>query len=280
MASEILGERGRSRQSTIGNGAIPPMTTDALKYAASTNSPPLSAGPDRLPPDIQKGAETAVRVATQEINVVTVNDNNPSDSSVVDQRTRIRVPSDYLVMLTRGSKFDELYKAGGIIFPYSPGITISHSATYSPTTPTHSNYPIQFYKNSSVSDIQISAVLTVQNDTDAFVYLSIINLLSSLTKMRWGTDSDSGAPPPVCRLDAYGPYMLKNVPIVISEFRHDIPNDVDFYTLTSGKFGVTSVPTKQTITVTCKPIYSRQEMLETSVTKYLSDQNTRKRGFI
>ena len=32
MASEILGERGRSRQSTIGNGAIPPMTTDALKY--------------------------------------------------------------------------------------------------------------------------------------------------------------------------------------------------------------------------------------------------------
>jgi len=120
----------------------------------------------------------------------------------------------------------------------------------------------------------------VQNDADAFVFLSTVNLLASLTKMRWGTDSDSGAPPPVCRLDAYGSYMLKNVPIVISSFRHDIKNDIDFYTLTSGKFDVASVPTKSTFTIICKPAYSRQEMLGTSVTKYLSDYNTRQKGFI
>jgi hypothetical protein len=248
--------------------SLPPMTASAVEFTT------------RLPSDIQKGAETATQNTIPEINIVTVNENNPSDSAVIDQRAKIRVPNDYILMLTRGSKFGELYNAGGIIFPYSPTISLSHNATYSASTPTHSNYPIQFYKNSSIGDITINAVLTVQNETDAFVCLSIMHLLSALTKMRWGTDSDSGAPPPVCRLDAYGPYMLKNVPIVISEFRHDVPNDVDFYTLTSGKFGVTSVPTKQVIVIICKPVYSRQEMLSTSVTKYLSDPNTRKRGFI
>jgi hypothetical protein len=226
----------------------------------------MSSEPRRLP-------------AVDRITVTPLNEPEVS----TDNRVKIRVPSDYLTKLTAGSYIGELRKFGGILFPYTPQITLEHKADYTSQNPTHSNYTLQFYKTSSVSDITITGKFTVQNDTDALVYLATAHLLGALTKMRWGGiggDSDSGAPPPVCRLDAYGTFMLKNVPVVISSFKHDLPDDVDFYTVTSGPFGMASVPTVATFTVNCKPAYSRQEILSTSVTKYLNDPATRQRGFV
>ena len=136
--------------------------------------------------------------------------------------------------------------------------------------PTHSNYAINFYKTSSVEDISISGIFTVQNDTDAQVYLSTIFLLRALTKMRFSTDPDAGSPPPICRLNAYGPHMLANIPVAIASFKNDLPNDVDFYQLTSGSFGNHLVPTRSTIAVNCKVMFSRAEMLGASVTDFLA----------
>jgi hypothetical protein len=222
-------------------------------------------------------------VQTPPVKTVTVTPLIQNENTSQDNRVKIRVPSDYLTQLTAGSWRNELREFGGIIFPYTPQITLEHKAEYTSQNPTHSNYTLQFYKTSSVGEITITGKFTVQNDKDALVYLATTHLLSALTKMRWGGiggDADSGAPPPVCRLDAYGTFMLKNVPVVISSFKHDLPDDVDFYTITSGPFGVASVPTKATFTVNCKPAYSRQEILSTSVTKYLNNPSTRLKGFL
>ena len=238
--------------------------------------PPISDGAVRAAM-VLSGAEKPVDPPATTMNVTPVNPTN--DAVSTDPRVKIRVPKDYL----SGSLTALLSEFGGVLFPYTPQITLEHKADYTSQNPTHSNYTLQFYKTSSVTDITITGKFTVQNDDDANIYLATSHLLSALTKMRWGGkggDSDSGAPPPVCRLDAYGSFMFKNVPVVITSFKHDLPDDVDFYTVHSEIFGSASVPTKATFTVNCKPAYSRQEILSTSVTKYLNDPSTRQQGYL
>jgi hypothetical protein len=207
-----------------------------------------------------------------------------------DLRVKIRVPADYLTRLVRGIDVpakDEIFKLGGVIFPYTPAISYEHKADYATQTPVHSNFTQYFYKNSSVSPISISGKFTVQNENDAGIYLGTVHLLKALTRMRYGGpqtgDKDSGAPTPVCRLDAYGDFMLKNVPVVISSFKIELPDSVDYFTLGKTKgniYGQASVPISSIISLVCNPVYSRDEMQKFSVTGWLSDAKLRKAGYL
>lgn len=188
-----------------------------------------------------------------------------------DTRVKIRVPPAYLTGFTSGLN-RELQNLGGIIFPFTPSINQEYKADYSGQLPTHSNFTQNFYKSSSVSAISITGKFSVQNDKDAGVYLATVHLLRALTKMRWGNDADSGSPPPICRLDAWGDFMFKNVPVAINSFRLDLPNTVDYFTI--GKkystiYGSTTVPTLSEISVVCLPMYSRQEILDYTVSDWL-----------
>lgn len=206
-----------------------------------------------------------------------------------DMRVKIRVPQSYLTQLTQGPS-NELKNLKGIIFPYTPSISIEHKADYTAQAPLHSNYAVYFYQRSSVSPINISGKFTVSNENEAGVYLATIHLLRALTKMRSGGptgDADSGAPPPICRLDAYGTFMLQNVPVVISSFKIDLPDNVDYYTLgkntnseSHATYEMTSVPIVSTISVTCTPMYSRDEMQKFNVTQWLGEKYVRKAGYL
>lgn len=201
-------------------------------------------------------------------------------------RARIKVPPSYLQKSTVGRN-DELAKIGGILFPYTPAISYDNKADYATQTPLHSNYAQYFYQRSSVGAISIAGKFTVQNEKDAGVYLSTVHLLKALTKMRWGKDDNAGSPPPVCRLFAYGTHMLDNVPVAIASFRVELPDNVDYFTL--GKLqpdpilGKASVPVVSNISITCYPMYSRQEMLNFSVSGWLKDfkgDTFRKAGYL
>jgi hypothetical protein len=196
-----------------------------------------------------------------------------------DLRVRIKVPEKYIKESTSG-KNNELATQGnqGIIFPYTPQITYDVRAEYTPINPTHGNYTQHFYKNSTVGGINIAGKFTVQNEKDAAVYLATVHLIKALTKMRFGNDADAGAPPPVCRLSAYGAFMLKDIPVVITSYRVDLPADVDYITI--GKqtadpvYGQASVPVVSSITLNCLPMYSRNEMLKFSVKNWLDKYNS------
>lgn len=199
-----------------------------------------------------------------------------------DTRVKIRVPLEYLTELTKGPS-GELLNIGGIVFPYTPAINFEQKAEYQTVTPTHSNFPLNFYQRSSLGNISIAGKFSVQNDKDAGVYLAVLHLLRALTKMRFGDDIGAGSPPPVCRLDAYGYSILNSIPVAISSFRIDLPENVDYYTY--GKRNIrdylTSVPTVSTINITCVPMYSRREMLDFSVTKFLNPSAEMvKKGFV
>lgn len=198
-----------------------------------------------------------------------------------DNRVKIRVPASYFTTLTSGSPGkNELKKLGGIIFPYTPSISYEHKADYSNVPVMHSNFALNFYQRSYVTNISISGKFTVQNDYDANVYLSTVHLLRSLTKMLSSGEDNSGSPPPVCRLDAYGDFMLKNVPVAISSFKTELPDGVDYFTVKIGPFAGTSVPTIATISLTLIPMYSRAEMQKFTVSSWLSDAGVRKSGIL
>ena len=200
-----------------------------------------------------------------------------------DLRVKIRVPSSYLTAITKGIG-NELSAIGGIIFPYTPQVSFDVGADYASMSPLHSNFAINFYQRSKIGEIQIGGKFTVENSKEAAIYIATTHLLRSLTRMRSGGltgDSDSGSPPPVCRLDAYGEMVLKNVPVAIKSVRIELPEGIDYFTFKGANgYGPTSVPILSTISVTCIPMYSRNEMQKFSVSGYLASSQAKKQGFV
>ena len=183
-----------------------------------------------------------------------------------ENRVRVVVPRSY-VAGRYANQQPNISK--GIIFPYTPQIQFEHKADYTSSKIMHSNFHQHFYQNSNVGTITITGKWTVQNDTEAEVYLSTIHLLRALTKMQTANDTVPGSPPPVCRLFAYGDYMLNNVPVAVASFRSDLPENVDYYSLSTGIFKNTTVPIISTIAVSLIPMYSRAEQQQFSVAGWL-----------
>lgn len=204
-----------------------------------------------------------------------------------DYRAKLVVPPSYLA--DDNSPVSPLSTFGGIIFPYTPTIQYDMSANYSQVGIQHSNYAVNFYKNSSLGNFRVSAKFTVQNDTDAIFYLATMHMLRSLTKMKWGTDSDAGAPPPVCKFSAYGDYMIKDVPVVVAQMSTELPPDVDYYAIDESVnansvayslFGTNFIPTMSQITLSLIPMYSREEQMQYGVDDYRDKKTLKTNGFL
>ena len=191
-----------------------------------------------------------------------------------DLRVILRVPSSYIVGKALGPA-NTLFENGGILFPYTPQISYDTQATYGNTNPLHSNYTQHFYKNSSVSSIQVNGKFTVQNEKDGAVWLATQHLLRALVKMRFGSDPNAGSPPPICRLEGYGDYQLRNVPVVVTSFKFDLSDAVDYIRI-KGNFENSLVPTVSTLSLALLPMYSRREIQNYSVDKFLKGEFTGK----
>jgi len=121
-----------------------------------------------------------------------------------------------------------LKDAGGLIFPYTPEIQMSSSASYTPIPTVHTNYTFQAYKNSNPGEITITAPMNVEDPTQGLYWIAAVHYLRSLTKMFTGNDPKAGNPPPVVFFNAYGNYVFKNVPVVVTSFSTALPKDCDY----------------------------------------------------
>ena len=177
-----------------------------------------------------------------------------------------------------------LLETMGVVFPYTPAITINHSATYSSVKPMHSNYPAFFYENSEVQAISISGDFTVQTREEGQYLLAVIYFFRAATKMFYGTGKHLGNPPPLLFLDGYGSHVLPHVPCVLTSFQHVIDKDVDYIEVPNlvntpttsnfsgaprangatvpGKGAYNRLPTLSQIQVTLQPLYSRNRVAE------------------
>jgi hypothetical protein len=121
-----------------------------------------------------------------------------------------------------------LIETNGVIFPYTPSITVTHAANYTSSPLTHSNYPMQFYNNSEVQDISITGDFTVQSIDEGKYLMAAIYFFRAATKMFFGTGNNVGNPPPMVFLDGYGDHYFPHVPCVIASFQHTLTPDVDY----------------------------------------------------
>lgn len=200
---------------------------------------------------IQPGAEPTQPNAA----IATVSDGQGGvDDLSNDWRVSLSVPED----IAGGPIFQPFGRtANKLIFPFNPTILFGNSANYSQVHPTHTNYVYNAYQNSQVSEITINGEFFNESLDDCRYWIAVIHYLRTMTKMFYGEGPLSGNPPLICRLNGYGKHVLNNIPVVISNFTTDLPNDIDYIPVTvDGELNY--VPSQSLITVTVAPQYSRR----------------------
>jgi hypothetical protein len=152
-----------------------------------------------------------------------------------DWRVRLRLAPEatYLYRAddgkgTNAGILQPLAVTDGVVFPYTPQINTVYSANYSAYDLTHSNFRGQFYQNSHVDNVNITATFTAQDSNEAAYMLAVIHFFRSVTKMFYGQDAERGAPPPLVFLEGLGEYQYNLHPCVVSQFTYNLPNDVDY----------------------------------------------------
>ena len=169
-----------------------------------------------------------------------------------------------------------LISTGGVIYPYTPQISVTHAAKYGSQNLTHSNYTNYFYEGSEVQAINVTGEFTVQTEEEGRYVLACIQFFRASTKMFFGTGQNVGAPPPMVFLNGYGSYYFPNVPCVVTSFQHTMGQDVDYMNVPVGGTmindvdngggismiggGYARMPTISTLAVTLQPIYTRRNL--------------------
>jgi chorismate mutase len=151
-----------------------------------------------------------------------------------DWRVRLSLApgANYLYKVAQGAAgiLNPLQATEGVIFPYTPAISVSYNAAYDATEVTHSNYKFFSYKSSNVDNITITADFTAQDTSEAQYLLAVIHFFRSVTKMFYGKDPGPGpgVPPPLCYLSGLGSFQFDWHPLVINNFTYTLPTDVDY----------------------------------------------------
>jgi hypothetical protein len=177
--------------------------------------------------------------------------------------------------------FKVLESTGGVVWPYTPNITVSTKAEYTSINPLHGNYAFQAYKNSVVDDITISGEFSCETQKDALYWIAATTFFKTATKMFFGTGSLAGNPPIVCNLSGYGSSIFDKVPVVIKSFSVDLKDDVNYVKCTwPSTASPTWVPAMSTVTVVVAPVYNRRRLRQFSLEDYAKGQAAKGVGYI
>jgi hypothetical protein len=133
-----------------------------------------------------------------------------------------------------------------------------------------------------VDSIAITGEFIVENAEEAKYWIAAVHYLRAVTKMAYGNTSFQGSPPPVVRLNGYGDFVLKNVPVVVTNFNVDMPADVDYIHVPGIGPQGTWVPVRSQVAVTLMPTYSRRAVHSFSLDRFVAGgyANSNGVGFI
>lgn len=217
----------------------------AKEAATAAAAPPAAEGP---------GNTTSGLAAPEFARAQATLQDTTNFEQMKDWRVRLQLSpgADYLYKAPDGQRgiLEPLAESKGIVFPYTPNITVAYSANYDSLSPVHSNYKILQYTGSSVDTISITCDFTAQDTREANYVLAVIHFLRSVTKMWYGQDEfpKPGTPPPLCYLFGMGQFQFNAHPLVITNFTYTLPNDVDY--IRAGAItqnpGVSRQPSKST----------------------------------
>ena len=225
-----------------------------------------------------------------------------------DWRVRLQVPEGPLRQFfdfDNNPLLQPLADSHGIFWPLTPSMVIQHSANYNAMDMTHSNYPHQAYQNSQVDSMNIIGEFPVQNSDDAKHWVATVNFLRTATKMFFGKDDGNGLkgnPPPILHLFGYGDHMFHKIPVVLNSFNVELRAGIDYISTRQNPDGYSTprtrermglpeleeiqtwAPTLSNISVLITPIYSRENVKNFSMSKFvrgeLNGKDSNEVGFI
>ena len=264
----------------------------------------------QLASDIQSGnVGRVLRTSRSLVDLLNGKNSNGSTTqanfpSSGDWRVKISMPNH--PVYSGSPLMAPLQRTGGLVFPYTPTVNIVHTANYNAISPTHSNYPTQTYRNSSVDQITVSGQFFNETEEEGKYWLGVLHYLRSVTKMAYGSGNGDiqGSPPPVLRFSGYGDYVFNNVPVVVQNFTIDLSPDTDYISINAGgaSSGLSSalqavesvaggsipqsgngnvhVPVSSLISITLLPAYSRREQEKFSLRSFVSGDLVKGGGYI
>ncbi len=206
----------------------------------------------------------------------TVRDQRQNKAQAGDWRVRLRLAprSNYLYNDPQcGPVLWPLRNTDGVIFPYTPTIDTAYKAEYDAYNLTHSNYRGYFYKGSYVDAINIRAMFTAQDTSEANYLLAVIHFFRSATKMFYGQDAQRGSPPPLVYLSGLGEFQFNEHPCVISQFNYNLPGDVDYIRAHSAVISSNNIQiNRPRQTIAGNPLsYALQRLLTVGLSKGAED---------
>jgi len=224
-----LFDTGASLASTLGKSANAIGAIGSAVGTASRLSSAISAG-------YNSGAGGNIAGAIRAINLPAAGESIGDIIGAIAEFADSDNANDWRVRLSlakwtsfKGSPvLKPLKDAGGLIFPYTPKINISSTATYGSLSPIHSNYQFQNFRSSDPGTITINAPMYVSDTAEGLYWIAMVHYLRSLTKMFTGNDPKAGNPPPVIMLNGYGNYVFKNVPVVVKSIVVNLENTCDY----------------------------------------------------
>jgi len=201
-------------------------------FTLDEDNNPVFVGYDFVEPATQASSDQSRAVAAAVSNArrqQTITNQNRQLNNL-DWRVRLSLAanSNYLYNVQNADILNPLKPSNGVIFPYTPTISTSYKANYSPYDLTHSNYRGYFYQNSYTDNVTISATFTAQTTQEADYLLAVIHFFRSVTKMFYGQSPNLGSPPPRCFLTGLGEYQFNNHPVLVTAFNYNLPADVDY----------------------------------------------------
>lgn len=180
------------------------------------------------------GTDSPLHVSTDEVSkAINLSATQPSVSN--DRRIRIR-PKSGIASFAKGSNIlKPLIETNGFMFPYTPDVNIQRHAVYSTMNTVHSIQDYSSYTGTQSARATLEGTFTAQNQEEAQYMLACFHFMKTCTIMSFGKDSNNvstpGTPPPVLLLSGYGQYMMNDLPLIVDDFKMDLPADVDYITL-------------------------------------------------
>lgn len=159
-----------------------------------------------------------------------------NNSDQVDKRIRIRCrPGQENIIYGNPTSptnpMSILHQTNGIIFPFTPLISVKQNASWSNQSLTHSLQDYYYFKSIQSTEIGISGKFTAQNHYEGRYMLAVLHFFRSYAKMYFGTSESEekrGLPPPVLLLDGYGNYVFNSLPVIILDWSFEFPSEVDY----------------------------------------------------
>ena len=234
--------------------------------------------------------------ATNVANQIQVNTADAGNGEIknFDWRARLR-PKEKGKEIVYGTQGDPngllapLKATGGLVWQVTPQIFLSGVANYNQTMLHGANYPIYTYMNSMPPALPVQADFYANDMFDGHYLLAMMHFLKVSTKSYFGEQSVErgtyGTPPPVLLFEYLGDHGFNEVPVHISDYSIQLPEDCDYVPVVTnvggtGEKETTYVPTRMNVMVNLIPNYAPKKTRKEFDLEALRSGKGYKGGFV